>query len=405
MKAGRQRARIGNVPPLEDRELKRAVNADLVRELYRRSRVTIALFVPFVFLLQGVLGSAYKHGTGVAWALNAALALILVKLAAVMGAARLAKVRLRYWIFTALTASIGVCFGVLNAFAYPRASAVQLAMLATCQAALRPKPELGEVFALMLALCIASLVLVDWCVHSSLKRGLVLRRKLTEMALHDPLTGLRNRRYVTEFMASEASLAVRSGRASLTRNSKTVPYRFEVILLDIDHFKLLNDTRGHEVGDAVLVKVGQILRGALREQDIAARWGGEEFLVIARNVEKGSIGLSERIRLAIAEAQIKVGSGSAVRITCSIGHAVFPFFENKPATATWEDVLALADRGLYFAKSHGRNKSVGIAPGETFGDLPAFSWLLETDLDDAQYRGWIQFLPEEDLHQGLALAS
>lgn len=349
-----------------DPELKRAVDADLVRELYRRSRVTIALFVPFVFLLQGVLGTAYKHGTGVAWALNAALALILVKLAAVMGAARLAKVRLRYWIFTALTASIGVCFGVLNAFAYPRASAVQLAMLATCQAALsslalvsmagsiatfllfilpnmgmlaalaalRPKPELGEVFALMLALCIASLVLVDWYVHSSLKRGLVLRRKLTEMALHDPLTGLRNRRYVTEFMASEASLAVRSGRASLTRNSKTVPYRFEVILLDIDHFKLLNDTRGHEVGDAV-----------------------------------------------------------------------FPFFENKPATASWEDVLALADRGLYFAKSHGRNKSVGIAPGETFGDLPAFSWLLETDLDDAQYRGWIQFLPEEDLHQGLALAS
>jgi diguanylate cyclase (GGDEF)-like protein len=378
-----------------DPELKRAVDADLVRELYRRSRVTIALFIPFVLLLHGVLGSTYRHGTGVAWALNAALALILVKLAAVLGFARMANVRLRYWIFTALTASIGVCFGVLNAFAYPRASAVQLAMLATCQAALsslalvsmagsiatfllfilpnmgtlaalaalRPKPELGEVFALMLALCIASLVLVDWYVHSSLKRGLALRRKLTEMALHDPPTGLRNRRYVTEFMASEASLAVRSGRASLTRNSKTVPYRFDVILLDIDHFKLLNDTRGHEVGDAVLVKVGQILRGALREQDIAARRGGEEFLVIARNVEKGSIGLSERIRLAIA------------------------------------------DRGLYFAMSHGRKKSVGIAPGENFGDLPAFSWLLETDLDDAQYRGWIRFLPEEDLHQGLALAS
>src|SRR5258707_8646360 len=101
-------ARVVNGLPAEDNELERGVHADLVRELYRRSHVTIAFFLAFVLLLHRVLGSAYRHGTGVAWTLDIALVLILVRFATVLAIARHASTRLRYWTFTSLTASIGI---------------------------------------------------------------------------------------------------------------------------------------------------------------------------------------------------------------------------------------------------------------------------------------------------------
>jgi len=93
---------------------------------------------------------------------------------------------------------------------------------------------------------------------------------------------------------------------------------------------------------------------------------------------------------------MEVGSGAPLHVTCSIGQAVFPFADLGPSASNWEDILGLADRALYFAKNHGRNLSIGIAPGDAFGSLQSFSTLLDTDLEEACGRGWIRFLQEAD---------
>lgn len=225
------------------------------------------------------------------------------------------------------------------------------------------------------------------------------------MTLRDPLTGLWNRRYVADFMASEALLAVRTDRVRRAGNSGMAPYRFAVILVDLDHFKAINDSRGHEAGDAVLAGVGRVLREAMRGEDIAARWGGEEFVVIARNVADGSVALAERIRRGMAAARFDAGSGPPITITCSLGQATFPFSARQPPDANWEDILALADRCLYFAKNRGRNATVAIAPGKNFDGLSSLPQLLETDLEEAHGRGWIRFLSETDSDDALTRAS
>ena len=126
-----------------------------------------------------------------------------------------------------------------------------------------------------------------------------------------------------------------------------------------------------------------------------ARWGGEEFVVIARNIVDGSIGPAERIRRAFAAARFDAGSGPPITVTCSVGQVTFPFSERERPASSWGDLLALADRCLYFAKNHGRNMTVGVAPGENFDGLADFSELLETDLEEACRRGWIRFLSED----------
>jgi diguanylate cyclase (GGDEF)-like protein len=423
--------------PAEARERDSAVAGDLVADLYRRCRMTSVLIVAFWFVLRKVLGPASDHGTAIDWLLDSVLALIVVRWGVVLILARAGSVRRRFWIFAALTASIGVGFGILNLMASSEVDTVQFVMLATCQAAMTsialislagsgsvyllftlpnlgvlvalafhsPLSESRDVFAMMLVLYLSCLLVMEWYVHSSLEESFRLRRRLTGMTLRDPLTGLWNRRYVAEFMESEALLAARTGRVRRAGNSNAAPYRFAVILVDLDHFKAINDGRGHEAGDAVLAGAGRVLREAMRGEDIAARWGGEEFVVIARNVADGSIGLAERIRRGMAAARFDAGSGPAIAVTCSVGQAIFPFSGSQPPAANWEDVLALADRCLYFAKNHGRNATVAIVPGKNFDALSDLSELLETDLEEARGRGWIRFLSETDSEAALPQAS
>jgi len=429
-------ARGDRLSTVESRELKDAVDGDLTADLYRHGSTTVVLIVAFWLFLHMVLGSETDDGTAVDWVLDFALMLIVLRWGADLLLARTGSVRGRFWVFTALTASIGIAYGVVNFLSYSRAGPIPIVILATCQvaitslalvslagsivafllfalpnvgvlvvlAAIFPLPGPGEVFALMLALYIVCLVMMHAFIHSSVKEGFVLRRRLTQLAMRDPLTGLPNRRHVTEFMPSDASLAVRTAIAG-SRASKGAPYRFQMMMLDLDQFKTVNDSYGHETGDRVLVEVGRTIRAALREEDIVARWGGEEFLVIARNIEGPSADVSARLRLAIARARIESGSKPVLSLTCSIGSAVFPFSEDRPALFSWKDVLALADRCLYYAKENGRNRSVGIAAGEEFGSLPDAAALLEIDLDEARRRGWIRFLDDAGAGGGLWQAS
>jgi diguanylate cyclase (GGDEF)-like protein len=137
-------------------------------------------------------------------------------------------------------------------------------------------------------------------------------------------------------------------------------FKGALLMVDVDHFKRVNDHYGHAAGDRVLVEVARRLGAAMRGDDLVARWGGEEFLVFAPNVEGAELDqLAERVRLAMNQAPVVLDNGTAIETTVSIGYAAFPL----PAShvpVTWEQAVNLADLSLYTAKNQCRNCAVGI---------------------------------------------
>ena len=172
------------------------------------------------------------------------------------------------------------------------------------------------------------------------------QHKLAQGALHEPLTGLYNRRHFTERLSAELSAAQRHGRP------------LALLLADIDHFKRVNDEHGHLAGDEVLKTVANVLQGVVRKEDVLARFGGEEFVVLARETPlSGAKTLAERLRRAVERARTSF-EGKDLAVTLSIGVTVsFGLTRFEPGR-TEQQLLAAADRALYRAKQNGRNTIV-----------------------------------------------
>jgi diguanylate cyclase (GGDEF)-like protein len=159
-------------------------------------------------------------------------------------------------------------------------------------------------------------------------------------ALVDALTGLANRRRSDQMLHLELSRAIRL----------EAPLAF--VLADVDHFKSVNDEFGHPAGDAVLRKVAALFTEALREIDVAGRWGGEEFALILPGTDlEGGLQLAERLRAALAARPLRVDQAE-IRVTASFGVASFPEHVSERA------IVAAADAALYEAKRSGRNRVV-----------------------------------------------
>ncbi len=175
-----------------------------------------------------------------------------------------------------------------------------------------------------------------------LQNGLIAaREELRFRATHDELTGLSNRRVVLDEIAREHSRHLRHGGT------------FAIVLIDLDHFKLVNDTRGHLAGDAVLKEVSRRMVGNVRPYDTVGRYGGEEFIVVAPSCGRsGAIALAERILNSLRSAPIDT-DGGPVRVTVSCGIAVSS--AAKPLDG--QGLIHLADEALYRAKELGRNRS------------------------------------------------
>ncbi len=165
-------------------------------------------------------------------------------------------------------------------------------------------------------------------------------KHMYEAAMRDALTGLYNRRHFEERFRVEFAYAARHATP------------LSVLILDIDHFKKINDTHGHVVGDRVLRELGARLRAAVRSEDTVARYGGEEFVVLARSTPaEQARGLGERLRGLVAKTPVKVGAHE-LAVTVSVGVATLT------SQRSLQELFTTADQALYAAKSGGRNRVV-----------------------------------------------
>ncbi|HET7142763.1 MAG TPA: GGDEF domain-containing protein, partial [Anaerolineales bacterium] len=161
-------------------------------------------------------------------------------------------------------------------------------------------------------------------------------------SIRDPLTGLFNRRYLEETLEREIRRAARN------------QHPVGIIMIDIDHFKLINDTFGHNAGDMLLSEIGDLLRLHVRSEDIACRFGGEEFIIILPEASREATSQrAEYFRKSIKHLPVKQNEQSIGNVTLSLGVAIFP-----DHGSTGDEVLKAADVALYRAKQEGRDRVV-----------------------------------------------
>ena len=197
--------------------------------------------------------------------------------------------------------------------------------------------------------------------HQDLER---VNLELAQASITDALTGLANRRFLNEYLEKEVALLHR--RYNQVGDGPITPEQLDLafMMIDLDHFKAINDSAGHAAGDAVLRQVRDLLKSVSRSTDIIVRWGGDELLLVVRDLGGDRLAeLAERIRSQVSQHVFEIGEGRVVRTTCSVGFACYPFFRDQLDALSWEQVISVADRALYVAKASGRNAWVGFHAG------------------------------------------
>jgi len=404
-----------------DRPHTRAVHMALVRELYRRSRVPVVIQLASMGVFYVLLERQVAALPWLWFLFPGLVAVALARAALAFQGDRLeAAVRRpspRFALFTGASAAFGALLGGLVLVVMPHLDAGHFLLLTLClmglaslgcitmagsplsyaatmlpnlgclvlAGLLHPPSGMGYLFALAVVIYIAALLATSLQVHHSLFHTVLLTQRLEDMALRDPLTGLRNRRYLQEFMQEETPRVLRRW---LVPEGEIVNRRsISLILVDLDHFKHVNDEHGHPAGDAVLLQVARLLKEIVRKPDLVLRWGGEEFLVLALDSDRIAPPLiAVRIHEQMARHAFVLPGGQAIRQTCSVGYALYPFHPGRPEGLGWEQVFRLADQSLYGAKGEGRNRLRGILPGD--GDPDAIVAAL--DQPDADIPGALE---------------
>jgi diguanylate cyclase (GGDEF)-like protein len=170
----------------------------------------------------------------------------------------------------------------------------------------------------------------------------ILMNTLRDASLKDPMTKLYNRRYLEEFIDKTMNQSI---------NNKDT---FNVMMLDVDWFKMVNDTYGHDVGDMVIVEIGKLLRDSIGKNDLAIRYGGEEFVIILQNsTDEYTMNIAKKIHSSFANLSFEVSKSETIHKTLSIGIAKYPI----DGDSIWK-CIKFADTALYVAKTTGRNKIV-----------------------------------------------
>jgi len=204
--------------------------------------------------------------------------------------------------------------------------------------------QVGLAVGVLLALSLVLAIVMVRKVRAANKRLKANQALLRAQSERDPLTDLANRRHFLAVMAEQPE----------------AQFNGALLMVDIDHFKHVNDEHGHAVGDVVICEVARRLTQAVRAEDLVVRWGGEEFLVFAPDVSQDQLALlAERILASVGTEPVATEDGP-LRVTVSIGFAHFPLPPSK-LSVHWEQAVNWADMALYTAKAQGRNRGMGIA--------------------------------------------
>ncbi|MGI5307961.1 diguanylate cyclase [Rheinheimera sp. WS51] len=195
----------------------------------------------------------------------------------------------------------------------------------------------------------AGFLLLILLVLLQLRQKQKLADQFARMSLFDSLTGLHNRHYLEQNIQREINFVKRS-----KDGNKYNP--IAIYLFDIDHFKKVNDTYGHDVGDKVLKEFARRVNQSIRETDLFIRWGGEEFLLVARLFDTEDYHqIAQRICHAINQSEFAIEQGLSLRVTCTIGGVIYPNSPKQRLDIQWPDLIKLADNALYMGKRQQRN--------------------------------------------------
>lgn len=239
------------------------------------------------------------------------------------------------------------------------ASAVAL-MISHTQGWALIEPDMTSMWPqISLQIALQLMVATPLLVSSSLMARNDLVQSLSQALDHDELTGAMSRQ------------AFMRGAIEYLQQSPAAFYGNSIMMLDIDHFKQLNDNHGHAAGDSVLHEFARIIQGTIRPQDLFGRLGGEEFGIILPNTTlEDSLGVGERMRAAVEQIRLYYDSDEPLRVTVSIGTV----HDSQKPDAKLADLLALADQAMYQAKHQGRNRVLSLTPHE-IRDLSPISML------------------------------
>ena len=236
--------------------------------------------------------------------------------------------------------------GALMLGAAPASLEAHLGMRDFCVAPLRLAEHLHGVLAVARSESEMDETDADLVVGTAEQLALALERSrflasVKRQASMDDLTGLYNHRFLVDYLGQQVALAERLNTS------------LAILMIDIDHFKVLNDSLGHQAGDVALAAFAQTLVSSVRRSDLAARYGGEEFAVVMANTSAEEARLvAEKIRLALADSIIELEPGAPLTLTVSVGGAAFP-----EDTESARELLTLADEALYRAKRTGRDRT------------------------------------------------
>jgi diguanylate cyclase (GGDEF)-like protein len=399
---------------------------EVVRDLYQRSRSAILVLVAVLLMFRWAMGSANRTDGHVRILFSLLIALSVLRWLWVMVPARrrdawmslrtqylafAAGVVLNAGLFCALivqawpildTAHIGilaaVVSGVVSGAIMSLGSSLFIYLLymvpivgaMVVMAALDHRPAWGADLLATASMLYAVTAAVLGLDHARIRRRSIrLGLELSDLILRDTLTELRNRRFLQEYMTVEQGRLSREAtdieRAKKTERDEAVA----IYIIDLDHFKGVNDTHGHAAGDMALKQLADVLVSSVRRSDVLVRWGGEEFVLVARIRRRDHVRIiAETLRHRVASGDFRLPDGAALRQTCSLGFCVLPFFPDQPRKLNWEQALGLADAALYIAKQEGRNRWVGVGHGATvWDDTPLAYVAIRDDLLRACERG------------------
>jgi diguanylate cyclase (GGDEF)-like protein len=415
--------------PAPSPEHEEAIRSQIVRDLYDRSRVAIATMLVLIGVIRWAIDPAYRSDGNVriAFALLVAVNLARFALALVPQARREARWTrpVQYLAFLTGIALSSAALGAIVVLSWPLLDPARIAIVAVVTSGLVSGavmsvgfsplvylvymlPPVGALFAMAVtdtraawgadilatsfAIYAAAVVVISLDQRRTRRKAIALELQLSDLVVRDTLTQLHNRRFLQEFMAVETARIARDASDLAHGRLPTPAAATGIFMMDLDLFKQVNDTHGHAAGDAVLRQTGDALRRAVRKSDNLVRWGGEEFVAIARVAHADHVRIvGEKLRAAVASAPFVLPGGAVLRKTLSVGFAAMPFPPDQPRRLSWEQVLSLADAALYVAKADGRDRWVGVLPGEApWDDVDATCAVVVQDLREAERRGLVK---------------